>query len=281
MAAPEPTISRIQLGMELQQLRERADKEREEVAEKLGWYPAKVSKVEQGGTTVSAAEVDALLVFLDADDETSTRVRRLGAEARKRGSYGKVSDWARTYVGMEAGASEIMIFAEELIPGLLQTEDYAREIAKASVVTKAADIDHLVKSRVERRNKLHSDNPPLLSVILGEAALRRLVGGPAVMRQQLELLREVADLQHVTLQVLPFSSGAHASVGTSFTVLTLRNHSKRTVYIEDITNADYLDRRHHVDTYNLVFDRLRMAAAGMNESAATLNRVTHELSTGR
>src|SRR5690606_23590127 len=109
MAASEPTISRIQLGMELQQLRERAGKDREEVAERLGWYPGKVSKVEQGTATVSATEVDALLTFLGADDETADRVRRIGTDARKRGSYGKVSDWARTYVGMEAGAGEIEI----------------------------------------------------------------------------------------------------------------------------------------------------------------------------
>lgn len=282
MAAPsEPTINRIQLGMELQQLRENASKEREDVAERLGWYPAKVSKVEQGTTTVSAAEVDALLTFLDADQATADRVRRLATEARKRGSYGKVSDWARTYVGMEAGAGEILIFAEELLPGLLQTEDYAREIAKASVVTRADDIEHLVKSRVERRNKLHNTDPPLLSVILGEAALRRQIGGPDVMRQQLELLRELSDLQHVTLQVLPFTSGSHASVGTSFTLLTLRNHGKRTVYVEDLTSADYLDRRHHLDTYTLVFDRLRMAALGLNESTALVKRVIDELSMGR
>jgi transcriptional regulator with XRE-family HTH domain len=281
MAGSGPTISRLQLGMELQQLRERAGKDREEVAARLGWYPGKVSKVEQGTATVSATEIDALVSFLDADPATADRIRRLGTEARKRGSYGKVSDWARTYVGMEAGASEIDIFAEELIPGLLQTEDYAREVAKESLVTKAADVDQLVKSRVERRNKLYSDNPPLLSIVLGEAALRRLVGGPAVMRQQLELLREVADLHNVTLQVLPFSSGAHASLGTSFTILTLRTQRLRTVYIEDITNADYLDRQHHVESYTLVLNRLCKAALGMNESAALLDRVISELSNGR
>src|SRR5690606_7762187 len=145
MAGSGPTISRLQLGMELQQLRERAGKDRAEVAARLGWYPGEGRRVEQGTATVSATEIDALVSFLDADPATADRIRRLGTEARKRGSYGKVSDWTRTYVGMEAGASEIDIFAEELIPGLLQTEDYAREVAKESLVTKAADVDQLVK----------------------------------------------------------------------------------------------------------------------------------------
>ncbi|WP_181188470.1 helix-turn-helix domain-containing protein [Actinopolyspora mortivallis] len=274
-------MHRIQLGMELEQLRTEAGKDREDVAERLGWYPTKVGKVETGAATLSAAEVEVLLGYFEADEATAERVRQLGKEARRRGSYGKVSDWARSYVGMEAGASEILLFAEELIPGLLQTEDYAREVAKASVLAKASDIDQLVKRRVERREKLYGETPPRLSVILGEAALKRLIGGATVMHEQLELLRELADLQHVTLQVLPFSAGSHASLGTSFTILRLYNNRKRTVYLEDITSADYLDRPHHLDTYTLVYERLRMDALGLNESKSMLKRTIEELGAGR
>ena len=180
MAGSGPTISRLPLGQELQQPRDRAGKEPEEEAARPGWDPGKVSKVEQGTATVSATEIDALVSFLDADPATADRIRRLGTEARKRGSYGKVSDWARTYVGMEAGASEIDIFAEELIPGLLQTEDYAREVAKESLVTKAADVDQLV-SRASSGATSCTRQSAIVHR-LGEAALRRLVGEPAVVR---------------------------------------------------------------------------------------------------
>ncbi|MBA8823868.1 hypothetical protein FHX42_001197 [Saccharopolyspora lacisalsi] len=101
------------------------------------------------------------------------------------------------------------------------------------------------------------------------------------MREQLELLRELADLQHVTLQVLPFSTGTHASMGTSFTILRLHSNGKRTVYVEDLTSADHLGRPHHLDTYTRVYDRLRMAALGLNESQSVLTQVIDELGTGR
>ncbi|SDP83245.1 Helix-turn-helix domain-containing protein [Actinopolyspora xinjiangensis] len=280
MGTSEPTMHRIQLGMELEQLRTQAGREREEVAERLGWYPTKVGKVETGAATLSAAEVEVLLGYFEADETTAERVRQLGKEARRRGSYGKVSDWARSYVGMEAGASEILLFAEELIPGLLQTEDYARAVAEASVVTKRTDIDQLVKRRVERREKLYSAAPPRLSVVLGEAALRRRIGGAEVMHEQLDLLRELAELQHVTLQVLPFSTGSHASLGTSFTILRLHNNRKHTVYVEDITSADYLDRPHHLETYNLVYERLRMDALGLHESQSVLRQTMNDLGAG-
>ncbi|SFE29128.1 Helix-turn-helix domain-containing protein [Actinopolyspora alba] len=280
MGTSEPTMHRIQLGMELEQLRTQAGKEREEVAERLGWYPTKVGKVETGAATLSAAEIEVLLGYFEVDETTAERVRQLGKEARRRGSYGKVSDWARSYVGMEAGAAEILLFAEELIPGLLQTEDYAREVAKASVLAKAPDIDQLVKRRVQRREKLYSTDPPRLSVILGEAALRRRIGGAEVMHEQLDLLLELAEFQHVTLQVLPFSTGSHASLGTSFTILRLHNNRKHTIYVEDITSADYLDRPHHLDTYNLVYERLRMDALGLHESQSVLRQTMNDLGAG-
>ncbi|NYH78907.1 hypothetical protein FHR84_002232 [Actinopolyspora biskrensis] len=101
------------------------------------------------------------------------------------------------------------------------------------------------------------------------------------MTEQLELLCDLAELQHVAVQVLPFSAGSHASLGTSFTILRLRNNHKRTVYVEDITSADYLDRPHHLDTYNLVYERLRMEALGLNESKSMLKQTIEELGAGR
>lgn len=122
---------------------------------------------------------------------------------------------------MEADADILKIYYGELMPGLLQTDDYARAILSTSVTVAAADIDRLAKTRARRREIVTQDDPPEIEIVLGEAALRRQVGGPDVLRAQLEYLREVAKLPHVTLQVLQFSSGEHAAMETPFTLVYL------------------------------------------------------------
>ncbi|GGM73715.1 transcriptional regulator [Longimycelium tulufanense] len=272
-----PTMQRLQLGLELKRLREETGVSREEITERLGWHPTKLSRVEQGSATVSATEIEVFAALFEVTGKAADRLRTLGKEARKRGRYGKVSDWARQYVGMEASAAEILIFSEELMPGLLQTREYAHAVAEASVLANPADIDQLVESRVHRRDRLTSSDAPAVSVVLSEAVLRRHVGGAVVMRDQLRLLQDLRKLPHVTIQVLPFSAGAHAAMGTSFTLLRLAETGKTTVYLEDITSSDYLDRPQHIRAYRLVFDRLRVAALGEHETVTMLDRVIKEL----
>ncbi|GAB3692651.1 helix-turn-helix domain-containing protein [Saccharopolyspora tripterygii] len=275
---PGPKVLRLQLGRELRRLREQAGvTSRDAVATPLGWDVSKVSRVELGQSTVTLKEIDQLLELYGAPKDDSAHVRSLGEAARKRGSYGKVPDWAKGYIGMEADADILKIYYGELVPGPLQTDDYARAILSTSVTVAAADIDRLVQTRARRREIIAQDDPPEVQIVLGEAALRRQVGGPDVLRAQLDHLREIAKLPHVTLQVLPFSSGEHAALETPFTLLYLTEVDATYVYLEDLTSADFWDRAPHVPVYEMVFDRLQIAALGKRETLSALDRAIQDL----
>lgn len=275
--SPSPKVLRLQLGRELRKLREAAGlTSREQVAEPLGWDVSKVSRVESGQGTLTANDLDRLLTLFRADEEDAVAVRRLGESARKRGSYGKVPDWAKGYVGMESDADALRIYYGELMPGPLQLDAYARAILSTSVTVPPADIDRLVKSRALRREILMREDPPRVEIVLGEAALRRQVGGREVLHAQLEHLRSLAVLPHITLQVLPFTSGEHAALETPFTLLYLTDVQATYVYLEDLTSSDFWDRDPHVSVYELVFGRLQIAALGERETLAVLDRAIEE-----
>ncbi|MGH3856548.1 MAG: helix-turn-helix domain-containing protein [Pseudonocardiaceae bacterium] len=267
-------VQRIMLGSELRTLREAAKISTEEAATTLNWYRAKVSKVETGTVRLTAAELSSLLRLYQVDDATSERVQRLGDEARRKTTPARVPDWASKYVSLEASATEIKVFYGDFVPGMLQSRDYARAMLSRSVVVPPVDVEEMAASREHRAERLRS-GAPLLWVVLGEEALRRTVGGPQVQRGQLLRLRELAELPNVTVQVMPLSGGAHTALGMSFIVLDLG--SSRTVYIEGLTSADYLVRPQHIQTYNLAFDRLRVASLGDRESLTIINTLIDEL----
>jgi hypothetical protein len=231
---------------------------------------------------LQTAELDQLLRLFSAEPGDAERIRSLGQEARKRGSFGKVPDWSRQYLGLESDADALMIWDAELVPGLVQTEDYARAIVSTSVVVAPADVDQTVKARIRRQSLVTRAAPPQLNIILGEAALRREIGGPKILRAQLEHLRNLATLPHVTLQVLPFSSGEHAALGTSFTLLRLdlEDVTFTYAYLEDLTRADCLDGHQHVQVYEMVIERLRIAAMGQRETLEALDRAIDDLASG-
>ncbi len=271
---PGPVVQRIMLGGELRALRDAAKISSEDAAAELGWYRAKVSKVETGTVRLTAAELSEMLTYYQADDATSERVQRLGEEARRKTSSARVPDWAKQYVSLEASATEIKLFFGDFIPGMLQTRNYARAFLSASVIVPPADVEQMATSREHRAERLRS-GAPLLWVVLGEEALRRTVGGRQVQRGQLLRLRELAELPNVTVQVMPLSGGAHTALGMSFVLLDLGQ--SRTVYIEGLTSSDYHVRPEHIQAYSLAFDRLRVASLGDRESLAIINTLINEL----
>lgn len=277
MPNPGPQVLRVQLGQELRRLRLAAGvSSREEVAKVLGSNANKVSKIEQGQGTLTSSEIAKLLKLFQVSGDEATRIKELAAAARKRGRYGKVPSYGRGYVGMEEDASHLRIFYEELVPGLLQTRSYAQALTSTAVTVAFADIDRLVETRMERQSILTKEDPPKLELVLGEAVLRRQVGNQDILREQLERLRTVANLPHVTLQVLPFSSGEHAALGTSFTLLTVNAVQANYVYLEDLTSGDFWDRPQHTDVYQLVFNRLQIAALGERETIASLEEALRD-----
>lgn len=270
-------LSRVQLGLLLRQWRNQAGYTSKQAAEALEWLQPKMSKLEKGGVRAAAAELDLLIKLYGIPSEDANKIRELGREARKRGVTGRVPDWAQTYVELEQGADEIKFYDGEIVMGLLQTERYAQEVLSTSLVTPLAQVSEVVADRTRRQKRLFSENPPKLWVVLGEAILYRMVGDRSVLCEQLRFLHELAGREHVTLQILPFIAGAHAALGTSFHILEFVDPSASFVYLEGLTDADYLDGPPGTDVYTLAFNKAVAAAANERESRRMLDTRIREL----
>lgn len=199
-----PTIRRRQLGRQLRQLRDAAGKSSRAAAEWLDVSQATVSKVENGKQAPKIAHVRLLLQLYGVESPRSEAILRLAREANQRGwwtAYGDtVPDWFRDYVGLETDATELWTYDAELIHGLLQTPDYIRAVTAACNEESADfDVECYIDQRQARQDRLTSSNPPLFSAVVSEGALRRMVGGPEVMRAQIQHLIELSKLPHVTL----------------------------------------------------------------------------------
>lgn len=280
--AESPTVRRRHVGAELRRLREAAGRDRESAAELLGCSLSKITKIELGNVAVKRAELEKLLGYYRAPAELTESLLVIAAEAKKRGwwsRYGKaVPDWFRTFVGLESAACEMRVYEAELITGVLQTEAYTRAVIAAASPELGPDrVERLVRVRAERQARLFGGDPQRLNLIMSEAAVRRMVGGPAVMREQLAFLVEAQRRPNISIQVLPFRSGAHAAIGFTFTMLRFPDESAPTlVYLEDMTSATYLDEAADLDVYMLTFDRLQALAPGPAESVAIIERVVAE-----
>ncbi|MGH3749652.1 MAG: DUF5753 domain-containing protein, partial [Micromonosporaceae bacterium] len=214
-----------------------------------------------------AGEVKVLLDTYGVTERDA--VLRLARDARRR-STSRVPDWAKTFLGMEADAAEIRTYQTELVPGLFQTEAYARVVTQAAKPAgDPREVERLVAAKTERQQRLHSSAPPLIWAIINEAAIRRQVGDREIIGRQLQHLADLAADPNITIQVLPFSAGAHPAMGTSFVHLRLADPpDAEMIYLEDMTSADYLDKPAHVSTYYTAFGML--AAAALDPAASTL-----------
>jgi hypothetical protein len=208
---------------------------------------------------------------------------QLAREARQKGwwhTYGRVLPaWFEAYVGLEAAAVRFRDFQSMVMPGLLQTEDYARAVLRAAPnAGSAEEIDRLVALRMERQATLGQASPPDLWVVLSENIIRVHVGGPAVMRAQLRRLIDVAERSNVTLQVLPFTTAAHVQPISPFTILEFPDAADPTViYLEHLTGSLFLETEDEVSRYTVVFDHLRAEALGTAPSIDLIARVAAEL----
>jgi Domain of unknown function (DUF5753) len=194
--------------------------------------------------------------------------------------YGDIlPDWFETYLGLESAAASIRSFEVQFVPGLFQTGDYARAVARLGRQAARADvIERRVRLRVQRQGLLTRPGPPRVWAVMDEAVLRRPFGGAAVMRAQLRRLAEAAQLPHVTLQVIPFARGGHAGAGGAFSVLRFAEPDlPDVVYIEQLTSAVYLDQRPDVEHYLLVADQLSGEALTPADTTAFIGQVAAEI----
>lgn len=278
MAATQ-TPQRIQLGRELREWRERRGIEGAAVAERLMCSISKVSRIESGQATVLPLELAALLeLYRVPEGEASERITQIAAEARERPKRYRVAPWVRAYIGMEAEAAEIRYYQIELIPGLLQTERYTRAVAAAYAPSwQPPEVERLVRVRHQRQARLTSDDPPVLTAVIHEASVRTQVGGTDVLREQLAHLLRMSKLPHVTLRLLPFTVGAHAAMGSPFTILRLSKADSQVVYLEDLWNADYVNRPEQVAAYTSALNGLVEVALNERATAAMIKEIMGEL----
>lgn len=266
-----PTVSRLQLGRELRRLREAAHVSRDDAAGELECGTSKISKIETGKAALRAGEVKVLLDRYGVTDRED--VLRLARDARKRSAY-RVPDWAKTFVGLEAEAADIRTYETELVPGLLQTPDYARMVIRAADPYRdPREVERLVQARIDRQKRLASDDAPLLWAVVNEAVIRRVVGDREIMRRQLEHLVAMAHKPDITIQVLPFEVGAHPAMGYSFVHLRLSEPPDAAiVYLEDLISADYVERSAHVASYYETFGMLAQVALSPEKSLTVIDQ---------
>ncbi|WP_026448716.1 helix-turn-helix domain-containing protein [Actinopolyspora mortivallis] len=279
-----PTVRLRKVTRRIRQWRAEAGLPLEEVAPRLGWSKSKLSRYETGDTPIGPAEVMAIATVFGIPEEEREHYVGLAFQARQKGwwqRYGAntlASNFAE-YVGLESEASHVREFASDLIPGLLQTEDYATALMNAWIPQASPNVTReRADLRRQRQQRLHDDPPVQLSTVIHESGLRQLVGGTDVMREQLEHLVTMSELAHVTLQVLPFEAGAVPALGAPFIILSFPDQEDPDVpYTDYLTGCVYVEDEDEVESYNLNYSALEQAALTPADSAEFITKLAGEL----
>jgi transcriptional regulator with XRE-family HTH domain len=275
-----PPVRRRLLGAALRRFREQAGFTLEDAARMLECDRSKISRIETGQRGIRPKELRELLVEYGVDEARRDALVAIARQARQSGwwqSYSHVlSDAYQDFISLETSASAIWIYEAQLVPGLLQTEDYARTIASASLVgERQEEREQFVQARLTRQQVLARDDPLQFWAVLSEGALRQLVGGPEVVRAQLAHLIEISSTRpNVNLQVLPFSAGAHAATSGPFAIMKFPEAPDLgVVYLEGQTGGIYMESADEVARYTLVSEHLRASALSTTATARLIEEV--------
>jgi len=271
-----PTVRRRRLAAELRRLRDGARLTGDQVAERLGWSPSKISRYELARTGLNPADVGKLLDLYGVDGRQRDELLALAREARLRGWWQAYSDALPedflAFIGLEAEARSVRQWHAEVVPGLLQTQAYAREVLrgfqKVAIVT-PRQIERRLQARLERQQLLLREPPPELHIVLDESVLLRRLGDNATMDAQLRRMAEVSQLPSVTLQILPLDRQHPLMLG-SFVLLTFGDERQATLHdvvsTEHLTSEQNLEDEADTYTYRLAFDFLTEVSLGPDES---------------
>lgn len=269
---PNPEVWLRQVGVELRRFRLAAKKSLQQAGAHIGCSHSKISKIENAHLGIKTEELRQLLDFYVVDRDTADsliRVNEQPAGAEWWSPYrDAVPDWFRRYVSLEAAASTIRVYQPDSVPGLLQTENYARAVLRAWEPD-AGDqvIRGPLELRMMRQSVLAREDPLHLTVVIGEATLRKVVGDTNLMHEQLLHLMEASELPNMDLHVLPFVGSTHPMVASAFFLLNFPDQDDSVVYLEDLIGATYVDKpAEHVGRYNVVFNRLRRASLDPSDS---------------
>jgi transcriptional regulator with XRE-family HTH domain len=284
------TVPRRQLGRYLRDLRGKARLTVRAAAVQLEWSEAKMWRIETGQTSLRSLDAEAMCKVYGAPADLTEALMALAKETKARGwwmSYGDViPEGFDVYIGLEEAADRLDWYESELVPGLLQTEAYARTLIEAdNPGVDPAEVERRVKVRMARQTLLNRvTSPPTLHVVLNEAILRRPVGGRAVLAEQLRRLVEVGALPAVVIRVMSFDAGLHYGVMSGPFVklgFPLNGNGQETepptVYVDSFTGALFLDKAREIERYDTAFDNIWQAALNEKDSRSLIEKAAKEL----
>jgi hypothetical protein len=279
-----PTVLRMLLGAHLRRLREAQGVTREDAGWEIRSSDSKISRMELGKVSFKERDVaDLLTLYGVSDNEERDRLLALARDANTPGWWHRYGDvlagWFQFYLGLEAAANLIRTFEVQFIPGLLQTREYARAVVQLAHSPSAGpEVERRVDLRLKRQRVLSQAHPPQIWAVIDEAALRRPIGGYAVLKAQLQALIEATEMPNVRIQILPFEVGGHAGSGGSFTILRFpEGDLPDIVYVEQLTSALYLDKREDLDQYAEAMERLCVEADPPGRTADTLAKMLTDM----
>ncbi|WP_059007311.1 helix-turn-helix domain-containing protein [Streptomyces specialis] len=262
-----PTVRRRRLGQELRRLREERGMTAEEVADRLLVSQSKISRLENGRRSISPRDVRDLCGVYEVEDSRLVEsLMQMARESRQQGwwhAFAELSPSYSVYIGLETDASSLRVYEPQVVPGLLQTQAYAAAVISGALPEVGHDeVNSRVQVRLRRQQRVWDEKNPLrMWAVVDEAALRRAVGGIPTMVEQLHRLVECSRLPHVTLQVMPFSAGAHPGVNGQYAILEFPEATDSTViYLEGGTSDLYLEKPHDVQYYSVMYEHLRAQA---------------------
>ncbi|KAB2973300.1 MULTISPECIES: helix-turn-helix domain-containing protein [unclassified Streptomyces] len=276
-----PTVRRRRLGQELRRLRELKGMTAEEVAERLLVSQSKISRLENGRRSISQRDVRDLCGVYEVEDHRIVdSLMQMAKDSRQQGWWHSFGDIPYSvYIGLETDAASLRVYDPQVVPGLLQTKQYAEAlIAGALPETAPTEIEKRVQVRMRRQERISTEENPLrLWTVLDEAALRRVVGNRNLMRDQLEQLVEQSLLPHVTVQVIPFDMGAHPGLNGQYAILEFPDAADSSVvYIEGVTSDLYLEKANDVQKYSVMYEHLRAQALNVEQSRQFIADIAKE-----
>ena len=279
-----PTVQRLLVGTKLRRLRTDMGLSREEAAQAIRASEWKIHRLENGQVGFKERDlVDLLERYGVTDPDEIEELLVMAREANTPGwwqHYGDVlPPWFRSYVDLESAAALIRTYEGQYVPGLLQTDDYMRAVVQGALLDETTEeLGRRIRLRMARQTVLTREHPPRLWAVIDEAALRRPVGGPGVMKGQVARLLDAAALPNVTLQILPLDVGAHPAMVGSFSVLRFPDQElPDVVYLEHLTSALYLNKPDEVDQYLHVMETICVRAAAPDQTVDLLEQILEAL----
>ncbi|MET9504078.1 helix-turn-helix transcriptional regulator [Streptomyces sp. NPDC006259] len=266
-----PTVRRRRLGQELRKLREDKGMTAEQVADRLLVSQSKISRLENGRRSISQRDVRDLCGVYEVEDQRIVEsLMQMAKDSRQQGWWHAFGDVPYSvYIGLETDAASLRVYDPQVVPGLLQTRQYAETLISGALPeTAATEIEKRVQVRMRRQERISAEENPLrLWTVMDEAALRRVVGNKSLMRDQLEHLVEQSRLPHVTVQVIPFEMGAHPGLNGQYAILEFPDAADSSVvYIEGVTSDLYLEKPNDVQKYSVMYEHLRAQALNVDQS---------------